>query len=358
MISRPPIIQNIAGRAGDDAVRPFQVEALDVRGRAVQMGPELDKLLGRHDYPTPVAKLVAEAVVLVTLLGSSLKFEGRFILQTKTDGPVSLLVVDFRTPGDLRAYARFDAQAVVGAEGVGLGTPGKLLGSGVLAMTIDQGDDMARYQGVVALDGDSLEEVAHTYFRQSEQIPTRVRLAAAELMVREDGKATRHWRAGGLLAQFMPAAAERMRQKDLPGGDIPEDAVEVEEPAEDDSWLEAQSLVDTVEDHELLDSDVPVERLLYRLFHERGVRVFEPTPVRDKCNCNEDRIRGMLRGFSAEAIEASIEDAKIRVTCEFCGKHYDFDPEEFRQPSSQVGADGEAPAAEGGDDPMAPRSEP
>ncbi|MGD9739319.1 MAG: Hsp33 family molecular chaperone [Bauldia sp.] len=358
-MSQQPIIQNIAGRAGDDAVRPFQVEALDVRGRAVQMGPELDKLLGRHDYPTPVAKLVAEAIVLVTLLGSSLKFEGRFILQTKTDGPVNLLVVDFRTPGDLRAYARFNAAMVSAAEKEGTATPGNLLGKGMLAMTIDQGDDMARYQGVVALEGNSLEEVAHTYFRQSEQIPTRIRLAAAELMVREEGKAKRHWRAGGVLAQFMPAAPDRMRQKDLPGGDAPEGATEAAEPAEDDSWLEAQSLMGTIEDHELLDNDVPVERLLYRLFHERGVRVFEPTPVHDKCNCNEERIRGMLRQFSAEAIEASVEDGKIRVTCEFCGKHYDFDPQEFRHPAPTEDA-GEAPSPdeEGGALPTASRPDP
>ncbi|MCC6736937.1 MAG: Hsp33 family molecular chaperone [Bauldia sp.] len=339
----------IRGNAGDDVVRPFQVEALDVRGRAVQLGPALDALLGRHDYPAPVSKLVAEAVVLAALLGTSLKFQGKFILQTKTEGPVDLLVVEFRTPGDLRAYARFKPEVIAAAEAAGEATPGKLLGKGFLALTIDQGDDMQRYQGIVELDGATLEEVAHTYFRQSEQIPTRVRLAAAELMVRENGKARRHWRAGGLLAQFMPAAPERMKPRDLPGGDLPEGASIEEEAGEDDAWQEAQATVGTIADIELVDSDVPVDRLLYRLFHERGVRVFDPTPVRDKCNCSRERIAGILHQFTAEAVEQSIENGRIHVTCEFCGKKYDFDPAEFlvRPPDAADGAD-EPPT---GDDP-------
>ncbi len=323
---------------GDDAIRPFQVDALDLRGRAIQMGPALDALLGRHDYPSPVARLVAEAVVLATLLGSSLKFAGKFILQTKTDGPVDMLVVDFRTPGDLRAYARFDAAAVAKAEAAGSARPAELLGRGVLAMTIDQGEDMARYQGIVALEGGTLEEAAYIYFRQSEQIPTLVRLAAAEMMVRAGGKPRRLWRAGGLIAQFLPAAPDRMRRPDLPGGDAPEgakaDAVE-----EDNAWQEARLLVGTVADDELLDPSVPVDRLLYRLFRERGVRVFDPTPVRDRCSCNADRIRAMLGEFSAEAIEESVEEGRIRVTCEFCGERYDFEPAEFRTESSASSED-------------------
>lgn len=327
MTAAGPMVQ--LSPAGDDAVRPFQVDALDVRGRAVQMGPALDALLGRHDYPPAVSKLVAEAAVLTSLLGASLKFEGKFILQTQTDGPVNMLVVDFRTPGDLRAYAAFDADAVAKAEKAGEASSGELLGNGTLAMTIDQGTGMTRYQGIVALEGDSLEEVAHTYFRQSEQIPTKVRLAAAELFVRSGGETHRHWRAGGVLAQFMPAVAERLPRDDLPGGDTPAGTL-FAKAKEDDSWREAQLLVETVEDHELLDNNVPVDRLLYRLFHERGVRVYDPTPLREECSCNRGRIEGVLRSFSAEAIEESIEGGVIKVKCEFCGEAYEFDPEEFR----------------------------
>ena len=187
------------GPAGDDAVRPFEVAAIDVRGRVIQMGPVIDAILARHAYPTAVARLLAEATVLAVLLGSSLKFDGKFILQTRTDGPVDMLVVDYRTGGGIRAYARFDGAAVAAAEAAGAADPGALLGHGTLAMTIDQGSHMNRYQGVVPLEGESLEEVAHTYFRQSEQIPTRVRLAAAEIHVREGDRMHHRWRAGGLL---------------------------------------------------------------------------------------------------------------------------------------------------------------
>ncbi len=314
--------------AGDDAVVPFQVDALDLRGRTVQMGPAIDAMLARHDYPPAVSKLLAEAIVLTVLLGSSLKFEGQFLLQTQTDGPVDMLVVDFRTPGDLRAYARFDRERVAA---VAAGAdPSALLGTGILAMTIDQGPHTSRYQGIVALEGGTLEDVAHAYFAQSEQIPTLVRLAVAELYTRDEAGAARHgWRAGGLLVQFLPDAPERIAHRDISGGDAPE-GTEAPEVDEDDAWVEAQSLVGTVEDHELIDPDVPVERLLYRLFHERGVRVYDPTAVRDQCSCSRERISGVLRSFTAQEIEESVEDGAIKVTCEFCGSRYTFDPAEFR----------------------------
>src|ERR1700688_831300 len=183
----------------DDAVLPFEVAELDLRGRLTRLGPGLDDLLAKHDYPPPVAKLLGEAIVLTTLLGSSLKFNGRFILQTQTDGPVSFLIVDFQAPDRLRAYARFDAKQI--GEGQ---DSGHLLGKGHLAMTIDQGPDMSRYQGLVALDGGSLEDAAHEYFLRSEQIATRVRLAVGEEW-RGGSDGPRHrWRAGGMLLQFLP----------------------------------------------------------------------------------------------------------------------------------------------------------
>src|SRR2546430_4468135 len=166
----------------DDAVIPFEVNALDLRGRLTRMGPALDELLTKHDYPAPVGKLLGEAIVLTTLLGSSLKFDGRFILQTQTDGPVSFLIVDFQAPDRLRAYARFDAKRLETGQ-----DSGALIGRGHLAMTIDQGPDMSRYQGMVALEGGSLEDAAHEYFLRSEQIPTRVRLAVREGLRRGGG---------------------------------------------------------------------------------------------------------------------------------------------------------------------------
>jgi molecular chaperone Hsp33 len=168
-----------------------------------------------------------------------------------------------------------------------------------------------------------LQDAARTYFRQSEQIPTDVRLSVGKLVVPGGGE---HWRAGGLLAQFLPKAAERMRMPDLPGGDDP--AASPEEAA-DAAWQELMALVATVEHEELLDPEVGAERLLYRLFNERGVRVFEGAAVEDRCSCSEDRVRGILSGFTAQEIGDSTEDGAIRVNCEFCSKAYAFDPAEF-----------------------------
>lgn len=313
---------------GDDAVLPFAVEALDVRGRVVRLGPAIDTLLGRHDYPPAVSRLLAEAVALTALIGTSMKFEGRFILQTQSDGPVSMLVVDFDAPDALRACARFDAGAVAAAVAAGRDRPEDLLGRGHLAMTVDQGAHMSRYQGIVELDGRSLEEAAHGYFMQSEQIPTRVRLAVAEVLTRDPGREPhRAWRAGGLFLQFLPESSERVGQRDLHPGDAPEGMPSTIE--EDDAWVEAQSLAGTVEDAELIDPSVSAETLLYRLFHERGARVFEPRPLIERCRCSRDSVKAMIASFSPAERVDMVENGRIGVTCEFCSTHYDFDPQEF-----------------------------
>jgi molecular chaperone Hsp33 len=315
--------------AGDDHVVPFQVEGLDVRGRAVQLGPMLDAILERHNYPLPVARLVAETVVLTVLLGTSLKFDGKLIVQTKSDGPVDLVVADFATPDRVRAYARFNEEALEEALKDGRTQSHELLGKGVLAFTIDQGAHTQRYQGIVALDGATLEEIAGVYFRQSEQIPTKVRLGVAELLDRdENGKPRHRWRAGGMVAQFLPDAPERMRQPDLSGGDGDDNEDLFDE---DDLWAEAKVMVETIDADELTDPMVGTERLLYRLFHERGVRVYEPQAVYDRCSCSREKIRSVLTGLHADDIESTIEDGLIKVTCEFCSTTYRFEASEVRQ---------------------------
>lgn len=314
--------------AGDDNVVPFQVEGLDVRGRAVQLGPMLDAILERHKYPAPVARLLSEAVVLTVLLGTSLKFEGKFIVQTQSDGPVDLLVADFAAPDSVRAYARFDEERLEAAVAAGQTEPQELLGKGVLAFTIDQGAHMQPYQGIVPLAGESLERIAETYFRQSEQIPTSVRLSAAELFDRdEDGKPRHGWRAGGLIAQFLPEAPERMRMADLPGGDGEVEGHTIEE---DDHWAEARAMVETIDADELTDPQVTSERLLFRLFHERGVRVYDSHTVYDKCSCSRDKIGGVLAGLTEQELEESLEDDMVSVTCQFCSTTYRFSAEEVR----------------------------
>ncbi|MEO0327611.1 MAG: Hsp33 family molecular chaperone [Pseudomonadota bacterium] len=309
--------------AGDDVVVPFAVEPLDVRGRAIQLGPMLDKILKRHEYPNPICHLLGEQIALTILLGSSLKFQGNFILQTQSDGPVSLTVVDFTTPGFVRAYARFDTETIDDVIASGKTSPLELLGQGVMAMTIDQGPDMQRYQGIVPLDGTSVEEAAHQYFRQSEQIPTRVRLSVAQIMRRaDDGSSVETtWRAGGIITQFLPESEERVRIRDLPSG---ADDDEFDDGDEDDAWVEASELMDTVGDDEITDPQINSERLLYRLFNEHGVRVFPGQGVEDRCSCSREKVISLVREFGDDD-DAEVKSGKredVTTKCEFCGTVY------------------------------------
>jgi molecular chaperone Hsp33 len=301
----------------DDIVLPFHVEPLDTRGRAIRLGRVLDEILARHSYPPAVERLLAEAIALTALMGSSLKFDGRFQLQAKTDGPVSLLVVDLGTPSALRAYARFDAERVAAlGERADAAT---LLGQGYLGMTVEQTALHSRYQGIVALEGQGLEIAAMQYFRQSEQIPTALRIAVAE---HQKAGGQRQWRVGGVLAQFLPASPERMRQADLDPGDAPAGTIRHVLP-EDDAWIEARALVETTQDIELVDPALGLDRLLFRLFNERGVAVSEPIPMEDRCRCSEARIRETLSQFSAaDLADMREEDGEIAVTCEFCSRRY------------------------------------
>ncbi len=316
-----------AATTADDTIMPFEVAALDLRGRVVRLGPAVDDILTRHEYPPPVAKLLGEAVVLAIMLGSALKMDGRFILQTQTDGPVRMLVVDFTTPGKMRACARFDAAGVAAAIASGQAGGGALLGRGHLAMTIDQGADMNRYQGLVALEGGGLEEAAHEYFLRSEQIPTRVRLAVAEELRAGNGGPRHRWRAGGILLQFLPKGLERARQPDLDPGDAPESA-QIHTVTEDDAWTQGRAVMSTVEDIELIDPAVSSEQLTYRLFHEPGVRVFRSAPVHAECSCSRASVEAMLRSFSQDDRDHMVENGKISVTCEFCSSAHVFAPAE------------------------------
>jgi molecular chaperone Hsp33 len=316
-----------------DRIFPFSVPGLDLRGRTAQFGPAVDAILSRHDYPEPVARLLAEAIMLTALLGSSLKFDGKFIMQTQTDGPVNLLVADLRENGAMRGYARYDEAWFAAADRRGHSVQ-SLLGKGVLAFTVDQGEHMQRYQGLVELTGQSLQEAAVHYFRQSEQLPTEIRLSVGRLMTPVDGAGIKEeWRAGGLVVQFMPQEAARLRAMDLPGGDAPEGAL-IPDAGEDDAWSEAKALVRTIEDSELTDPTIGAERLLYRLFNQHDPRLFPDQTVRDECSCSRERIGGVLRGFPEEERAEGAEDGVISVTCEFCSTRYAFTLEEISAPAA------------------------
>lgn len=311
--SVPP--SEVVDAAADDVVLPFAIEGLDVRGRVARLGPAVDTVLARHGYPAPVAALLAEAMALTVLLGSAFKIDGRFILQTQSDGPVGLMVIDFAMPDRIRAYASYDPARIAEGESGDAAAQRRLLGEGHLAMTVDPGPQANRYQGVVPLDGRSLEDAAHVYFHQSEQIPTRVRLAAARAFRGgEAGDRDMHWRAGGIVIQHLPEAG-------------PARASDEEETA--DEWTEARLLLDTVEPHELTDPSITLGELLMRLYHERGVRVFEPTGLKEACGCSRARIVAMLQRFSPDERAEMPENGRIEVTCEFCSTRYHIDPAEL-----------------------------
>lgn len=302
----------------DDLVLPFEIKPLGVRGRLVRLGATANEILRVHDYPPAVSALVAEAAALTAMLGSALKFDGKFILQTKSDGPLDMLVADYHGPGHVRAYAHFDTKALKDAPER---SQALLLGSGHLAMTVDQGPDMERYQGIVPLARTTLAEAAHAYFAQSEQIPTRLRVAAGPLIGRGRG-AQASWRAGAIMVQHLPRHGGPSPMQPS-SGDAPEGSEELV--AEHDDWVKARTLLDTVEDHELLDPTLSPEELLYRLYHEDGVTVYPATPISRYCTCSRERIGEILKQFSDEEIADMREDGRIKVTCEFCSTVYEFD---------------------------------
>jgi molecular chaperone Hsp33 len=293
----------------DDLVQPFRIEPFALRGRLVRLGPTVDRILSQHDYPEPVAAILGEAIALAVVLAGALKYDGIFTLQTKSDGPVRLLVADVSTEGAVRGYAQYDSARL----GEAMMQPGQspsvpqLIGSGYIAFTVDQGEDTERYQGIVELVGASLAECAQHYFRQSEQIQAGIKLSAARS---GPGGA---WRAGGLMLQRVPPEG---------GHRVIADDVE-------DGWRRAMVLMSSATPGELVDPDLPPRRLLFRLFHEEQVRVYRTHPLEARCRCSRERIARILRAFPVEDIEDMQKDEVTTVTCEFCNTRYDFAPDEF-----------------------------
>ncbi|MBM3531956.1 MAG: molecular chaperone [Alphaproteobacteria bacterium] len=266
----------------DDVVLPFQVDGLNIRGRVARLGPALDMILRQHAYPRPVSWLLGEALALAAAVGSSLKFDGVFSIQAKGNGPVKLLVVDMSSAGHLRGYAQLAGRPIAADER----RLDHLVGKGQLAFTIDQGPDTERYQGIVALGEDTLADAVDHYFQQSEQLKTRLVMAA--------GLSTA-WRSAALMVQRLP-------------GETPDP----------DAWNRTEHLLASLTEEELLDVDLRAEDLLYRLFHAEGVRVFSPRPVEARCRCTRERAEGALRLVPEAELSDLMVDGRFIVTCQFC----------------------------------------
>ncbi len=299
------------GNPGDDLILPFRIESHVLRGRLARLGGVIDAILSRHDYPEPVAQLLAETVALAALLAATMKYDGIFTLQAKGDGPVNLLVADVTSSGDVRGYAGYDADALREAvAGPTLAPVPMLLGAGYLAFTVDQGPHTERYQGIVELIGGTLAACAHHYFRQSEQLDAAIYLAAGRTGVNSA------WRAGGLMLQHVP-----------PEGGKAEHDWDLDDQIDDEGWRESVALMGTVSERELLRPGLPPHDLLYRLFHEVGVRAFRPKRLADNCRCSRDRVSNTLASLPRAEIEDCKEDGsgEVVVTCEFCSAAYRFD---------------------------------
>ncbi len=295
--------------ADDNIVQPFQFESSNIRGRCIRLGSVLNDVLEPHAYPLPVAHMVGELMALTALLSSMLKYEGIFTLQIKGDGPVSLMVADMKTDGALRACATFDKERLERARAQisDLKTVessqnylAQYLGTGYLVFTVDQGDKAELYQGIVELKGASLTDCVLHYFTQSEQIETGIKMSA--------GMRAGKWRAGGIMLQALPEDdVHAMRSIDN---------------AKEDDWRMAMTLLDTCTDEEFLSEDLHSNALLMRLFHEEGVRVFEPTSVRKECRCSVSKIEGILKALPEEDIAYLKEEGEAKMRCEFCSKEY------------------------------------
>lgn len=307
--SRPP---------EDDLIQPFQVEARAIRGRLVRLGALVDDLLSRHAYPEPVASLLGQTLALSAALAGAFKYDGVFSLQTKGDGPVTMLVADVTSAGDVRGYARFDAERLAAVERLHAEGQGpqsvvpRLLGTGYLAFTVDQGPDTERYQGIVELQGSELVDCIHHYFRQSEQLDAVFKLAVGRV---QNGNGQAHWRAAGLMLQRLPILGGE-------SGAAPHTA-EVEE--QEEAWRRALIMMGSATTAELLNPDLGPHDLLYRLFHEDGVRVFRQLPLRAGCRCSEERVVMVLRALSAEELADMTVDGRVTVVCQFCMREYAYD---------------------------------
>jgi molecular chaperone Hsp33 len=296
-----------------DFILPFDLPKAGVRGRLVRLDAAATRALSAHALPEDAARAVGEGLALSAILGSALKLDGRLTLQTKSDGPLDLVTVDYYgvendKPRGVRAFGRLDKNRFAARTEKNFAS---LAGQGVMAITIEPRVGGQAYQGITALNAAGIAPSAEEYFLQSEQLPTAIKLAAAPLFVA--GDKTPHWRSGGIMLQVTPDSA-------------PETAPEVAKTSDD--WERLSLILRTVEALELVDTALAPETLLWRLFHEDEVRVHPPEPVTFRCDCDGERIARILKGYTPQEREGLADpDGIIRASCEFCGTVHQITPE-------------------------------
>ena len=325
--------------AWDDTVLPFQLDRSDIRGRVARLDGVLENVLSQHAYPPQIEALIAEAALLTALIGQTIDLRWKLSLQVRGEGPARLIATDYYAPGkdgtpaQIRAYASFDKDRLsVGAD------PFEQIGKGYFAVLLDQGNGTQPYQGITPIAGGSLSSCAETYFAQSEQLPSRFALSFGQSQT--PGRDIR-WRAGGIMLQHMPKASPAVAEAGSGEGGLLA-ASDVLDGDDAENWNRANILLDTVEETELIGPHVQPTDLLVRLFHEEQVRVFDAQKIRFGCTCSSDRVRQSLSIYSARDIgHMTTEDGKVTADCQFCGAHYEFDPD-------TLGFDAKTPHESGG----------
>ena len=312
-------------RTWDDTVLPFQLDRSDIRGRVARLDGVLNAVLAQHDYPASVEALVAEAMLLTAMIGQMIDLRWKLSLQIRGDGPARIIATDYYAPetkgapARMRAYASFDSDRISSS-----GTPFAQIGKGYFAILINQGQGTKPYQGITPIAGDSLSACAETYFAQSEQLPTRFQLSFGRSQI---AGGTENWRAGGIMLQKMPKASPFHADQDVVGENRLLTALDLVDEESAESWVRANTLLDTVEEMELVGPVIRPTDLLYRLFHEEKPRVYDPQPVRFGCTCSADRVRQSLSIYSARDIgHMTTPEGLVTADCQFCGAHYEFDP--------------------------------
>lgn len=295
-------------RENTDHVLPFRLEKHDIAGRVVRLTNVAHDILARHEYPLPVAQVLGEALALAAMLGSLLKFSGRFSVHIKGEGPISMLLAEYNSDGGMRGLAHYDINYFTDGHSFDVDSPIALFGKGYLAMNIEQ-NDKKPYQGIIPLEGYTLSDIALDYFRRSEQLVSGLRLAARTGINHE-------WCVGGILIQQIAQAGGTSASARIAGEAISED-----------NWRRLKFLLQTVADNELLDITLPPPNLAYRLFHEDGVRIYQSRPLAFECNCTQLRVLNMLHSLPVADRDALAADQQIEVRCEFCNQSYVFAPD-------------------------------
>lgn len=297
-----------------DTCTSFHIDNGAFRGRLIRLNKVIDTILEKHGYPLPVSAVIAESTALAAVLASSLKYDGLFTLQTQSNGPVSMVVVDITSEGKVRAYAKFDekhlqkSQALRKSEGEIEPSP-HLMGEGHLAFTVDQGDKTDLYQGIVDLQGKNLTECALRYFKLSEQIDTDLQL----FLLPPEGE-RKSWSAAAIMIQKMPST----------GGKIFQDASEME-----DAWNQAKIFMQSLNADEIFNAELSSEELLHRLYHANNLTITQTKEYSFGCRCSREKLLNTLRSFSKEEIESLAENNQITADCQFCSEKYIFDKGEI-----------------------------